>query len=161
MLTDETDYINYFQNLAIADADLQHFLSGKSSFFVVDDAFDLEEIDEAVRNKLKFPAMLLDIPDGALGLSNSNNKTDTITGIFMFLLNTKSNLDKRTARATAKNIGKRLLKKIHEDSRASLKTANWFAFDYNDVKYQPVGPICEAAYGMQFMFKITSPFSLA
>lgn len=156
-MTDEEVYINYFENLAKADPDLKHLVNGQS-FFCVENPFDFDEIDEAVRNKLSMPCMLLDLPDGSLSENQSKNRTDKIEGSFMILLKGNTTMERRKGRKEAKRIGKAIISKMKLDSAASRAKPVWWSLDLENINYQGVGPIAESAFGMMFVFRIDCPF---
>jgi hypothetical protein len=158
-MTNENDFISYFEGLAIADPDLKHNQNGRKSFFCIDDPFDLDEIDNAVRDTLQMPCMLLDMPDGDLTENGTaGNPKDILSAGFMILLKGLTIADKRLARVEAKRIGKNIIKEMKANSRASLATPNMWHLNREAIKYQRVGPIADSYYGMMFTFTITCPF---
>lgn len=155
----EEHYKAYFQNLATQSKDLNHVEADKKkAFFVVDDPFDLSAIENALRSTVKFPAMLLDVPEFKPSGNGSANYTETVDGVFMIVKDAKPNT-KAAVRDECKAIGMRILFRMHYDyKRQMIEAGKYIAFKIDDVEVSAVGPMAVSCHGYMFSFRFVCPF---
>lgn len=158
----EASYIAYFKNLATKSTDIAHVETTlKKSFFVVDNPFDLTEVDNALRSGIKLPAMLLDIPKFTPSGNGGANYTNTVEGTFVILQKaSKGNLS--SVRDECLQIGLKFLYRMHYDYKEQMIEAGRpVFFKMEDTDVEPVGPIAVEHYGYIFTFRFICPFSFS
>lgn len=155
-------YINYFENLARASRDIGHNPeAGKHSFFVVENPFDNAPIDEALRNTLQLPALLLDVPDMDPSDNGSMNHTEQIDGTFAIV---KEKVDESLVEIQNEclEIGKRFFSRMLKDYREKkIDPGKMVHFQLSDCQYSPIGPMAANFYGYLFTFRFVCPFQSA
>lgn len=155
-----SDLITYMEKKAKDNVSLAHLSTPKkNTFVVIDDPYDLEEFDNAIRNTLSFPAMLLEQNDGFLSDNGSANYTNTLRTSFM-IIDRKKNDDKaRDVRNRCYDIGFSILSSIRKDQPNKIITGKRVNMVINSA-YIPVGPMEGQYYGYQFEVEFTAPISL-
>lgn len=149
--------IGYLEKKA-ADV-LGHEIDGKRcQFFVIDDPYDLDEFDKALKNKVQMPAMLAEFAEGYVGMNNSANYTDSINMFFMIVDKRKGSEPIRDVRERCKAWGMKVLTEMRKEKKADRIPGLLLDFVI-DSNYAPVGPIALSYYGYQFSISLTLPFS--
>lgn len=143
------DIIEYFESKVIDCSDFSHRPDqGKKAFFVIDDPYDFEEFDEALRNCASFPAVLCEMVQGRMD-DNAGTDTNTVSISFM-VLNAKSRHKSASdIRSGCYQSGMKLLKAIRADNRLERIPGHSVTVEMNS-NYQPVGPIATEYIGYQF-----------
>lgn len=153
----EQDYINYFETLCLQSKDINHLNEGRKSFFYVDDPYDMDELDNALRNSLQYPAFILEVPTGMFD-AHATNYTDTPNCSFSIITKAKTLYEARVARNTCKEIGLKFLARMSEDSRYNQIIPNRIIhFRIEDINYESIGPMAADLYGYMFNFKFVCP----
>lgn len=115
----EPEYIAYFENLATQHTALRHnpAVAGEAAFFLVADD-NMTELEVAVRNKLKLPALLLDQYFDELDTNQDNNRL-RIEGGFSVIcqIEVGNTASVRAARHQARLIARSILARVRKDLR--------------------------------------------
>ena len=150
---------DYLERKAIESQVIPHDPgNGKVAFFAIDNPYDLEEFENAVRNTLTFPAMLAEQNDGLLNDQTSNNYTNTLRSGFMILDKRRDNESIRNVRSRCFQIGFDLLTAIRKDQPNKIIIGKRVIFNIN-LAYIPVGPINTDYYGYQFEIEFIVNFT--
>ena len=153
------DVFAYLERIAKAQPEIAHD-EGKRAFYVIEDGYDTDEFDKALRNFASFPAMLTEDVSGVLDDNQSANYTDTFGVMFMIVDKREGNEPVRAVRNRCKEIGKRIVYQIRKDRNSRNVVPDKFvSFDIAGVNYQPVGPMHTKYYGYQFLVEFIVPFS--
>ena len=160
----KTEYIAYFENLAIQSKVLNHDplpANKKQSFFYISDPYTTTSLDNALRNRVQYPVMLLDAPSGVLDNNEGANYTNTLQGQFRIVGKTdKDNIDQ--VQDACFKFGFDILTRMRHDSRLHQIMPNKpISFQIEDVPYEPIGPISLVHYGYVFSFRFICPFSFS
>lgn len=157
----EDQYIEYFASLASSHHQLQHMKDGHKSFFYVEDAMNLLEFDEALRNMSGSTAMLLVAEDGELDDNESENHVDQMEGSIFILAQVKEHgRTVREARAFCKPIIMDFVAKMRKDSRKQQIIAGKLVhFRVSNLPYHKVGPMNGNWYGYMVSFRFVCPFA--
>lgn len=131
--------------------------NGKVAFFAIDNPYDLEEFDNAIRNTLDFPAMLAEQNDGILTDNASANYTNTLRSSFMILDRRGENEKIRSVRSRCYQIGFDLITSMRKESPNKNNSKSVY-FNIN-LAYVPVGPINTEYYGYQFEIEFITRFT--
>ncbi|HWK58742.1 MAG TPA: hypothetical protein VNQ80_15470 [Parapedobacter sp.] len=155
------DFFDFLEAKAVQHADIPHDPANKKvAFYGLDDPYDLEEFDQALRNFAAFPAMLAELNEGELDDNDSANYTDTMMGGFMIVDKRRGKEPTRDVRHRCREIGKAIITQIRKDSRAGVvKPGEIVHMRINNVSYTPVGPLASQYYGYLFTFRFICPFS--
>lgn len=151
---EENFYIDYFKALAEKHLEVAHVDGEHESFFVIDDVeMDMREVQEAVRNRLKLPAFLLEMFDDDLTDNNNDNNTEILYGAFAVVIraNAKDVKDIRRARREARAIAKDFVFKMKGDGRSGELEQKSVIVNIES-KGLPVGPIADGCYGWRYSF---------
>lgn len=123
----EPEYIAYFENLAKQHKAVLHTDDPKDQhFFVVKDD-NRTEVENAIRNGLKFPAVLLDQYMDNLETDSDNYRLRIMGGISVLVTCTVKPEDIRRARDEARTIALSFLKRMRRDclyARGALAMRN-------------------------------------
>lgn len=153
----------YLESKASAHPAIQHKVDGKKAFFVIDDPYNLEDFDNALRNFSSFPAMILEFGEGMLDDNNSGNYTDTIRGSFMIVdkYDKHSGTERpRQIRARCLEVAKEILIQIRKDRNSqSIDPGKYIDFRIDNVPYVAVGPMSIQYYGYMVSFQFICPFT--
>lgn len=155
----ELQYIAYFENLAVQSKGLNHNpAEKKNAFFFISDPYTTTEIDNALRNNVSFPAMLLDAAPGMLDSNESTNYTKNINGQFRIIA--QAGKDQiREVRETCFILGMEIITRMQQDSRQhKIIPGKIVSFLIEQVHYEPVGPMLLNHYGYVFNFRFICPF---
>jgi hypothetical protein len=157
----EDQYISYFTSLAKSHAKLRHGIDGMFSFAYIEDEFNMQEFDNALKNMKSSTCMLLVSEDGEFDDAGSENYNDLIEGSLFILGRVSDNADNiRRARAKCKPIIMQMLKKMRKDSRANnIVAGKKIHFRLEGLKYNHVGPMNNEWYGYMVTFRFVCPFA--
>ena len=156
----ELEYIAYFTNLASQHKQILHEAGKKDAFFFIPLAYDLSEIDKAIRNTKSAPFVAVDALRGAFDDSGSENNVQMIDGQFTIADKATSGEDEsiRTVQDTCLRIGLDFITRLKHDSRKKQLFNPLAKFSISNVRYEPVGPMNMNHYGYTFLFSIACPF---
>lgn len=158
----EDQYISYFENLAEQSKDINHKLDGKNSFFYIEDGSDLDEFDQALRDGIPSPCMLLVGDDGELDDNDSENHLQNLDGEFFILSRKTSDKTIRQLRAECLPIAINILARMKRDAKAGNIVENKTVhFHISKIPYLKVGPMNGKWYGYMIAFRFECPFGFA
>ncbi len=151
--------IDYLERKAVESNMIPHDPdNGKVAFFAIDNPYDLEEFETAIRNTLTFPAMLAEQNDGLLNNNASNNYTNTLRSSFMILDKIRDSEKIRNVRSRCFQIGLDILTAIRKDQPNGIVPGKRVSFNIN-LAYLPIGPIVSEYYGYQFEIEFIVNFN--
>ncbi|TXI14808.1 MAG: hypothetical protein E6Q66_04630 [Pedobacter sp.] len=154
----DATYITYFEQLARLHPALQHAPDEKQkTFFLIQNPFDLVEMDNAVRNNDCSRVLLLDVPTGYLSDNGSANYTQH-TKIDFFLLGKAGLENIQAVRQDCFEIGLGLIQQLRADSISRKISARPIYLEEESIQYEPVGPIQASHYGYLFRLSLCSSF---
>ncbi|KAA8483766.1 hypothetical protein BDE36_1767 [Arcticibacter tournemirensis] len=158
----EAQYISYFENLAKQSIAIGHDPDqGRYSFFYIEDPYNMEEIDLAIRNRLTLPALLLETSDGELDKNATTNYTDTIKCVFSVIGKANTTEELRQSRDQCKRIGIEILARMsHDSSRNAIVPGKNVYFRIEEVEYSPIS-VDTLFFGYQFSFRFVCPFGFS
>lgn len=152
-------YITYFEKLASLHPALQHAPEKKhKAFFLIQNPFDLAEMDNAVRNNNCARVLLLDVPTGYMSDNGSANYTQH-TKIDFFLLGKASSETVQPIRQDCFKIGLGLIQKLRADGLSKKISTRAVYLDEESIQYEPVGPIQASHYGYLFRLSLCCSFN--
>lgn len=158
----EQQYTGYFEALAEKSTLINHNQDGRKSFFYIENADDLDEFDQALRNAVQSPTMLLTAEDGQLDDNESKNYTQAIDGQFYIVARKTGTVTPAELRAECFEIMRQFIAKIRQDSRENkILEGKRIDFRVNDIPYRKVGPMYNDWYGYTVLFRFTCPFSFS
>jgi len=160
----EDQFIEYFENLATQSRDINHDQEKKKSFFYIEDAFTLDEFDEALRNAAQTPVMILVADDGSFTDNNSANYTQEVEGEILILARIQPKKNIRQIRAMCLPIVLSLLARMKLDSSKNKilpDPKKKVFFRIEDIPYRKIGPMNLEWYGYAFNFKFICPFGFS
>lgn len=156
------ELFDYLEEKAVQSPDIPHDPANKKlAFHAVDDPYDLEEFDKALRNFAVFPAMLAEHIDGELDDNNSANYTEDWNVGFMIVDRRNGKEAIRDVRARCMRIGRAIIVQMRKDGRpgrGSNPGVQRF-FRIERVGFTPVGPMMTHYWGYLFTFRFICPFS--
>ena len=156
----EQAYLQYFERLATQHKALQHKSAEKhTSFFVIQNTYDLTEFDNAVRNNECARVLLLDMPTGYL--TDNGSATYTQLSKINFMIVGKATSETiHSVRQDCFQIGMDFIAKIRIDGqkRTIISGKNVYLQE-NNIQYDLVGPIQQAHHGYVFSFQLCCPFA--
>ncbi|MGJ1295527.1 hypothetical protein ACR777_15075 [Sphingobacterium spiritivorum] len=157
---ESNDVFNYLEQKASQHILINHNPENDNkAFYVIEDSYDLDELDQALRNFASFPAMLTESYSGRLEDNESANYTDSLSIIFMIVDKRADDERVRDVRDRCLRIGKDILIKIRKDRNSFLISPNKYV-DFNiNSNYSPIGPMLNSYYGYQFGIEIIIPTS--
>ena len=162
-MVSQQNIIDYFNNIATQHRRLNSGASNKKAFFFIPEAYNLTEIDNAIRNLDIAPFIMLDAMRGTVTDNGGESHTNDITIQFSILDEAEvGNAESiRGARDSAFKIGTDVLTRMKADSRARnfLAASPNARMRINNVHYNPIGPMQIKYYGYVFSLTITCPFS--
>lgn len=149
----EQYYIEYFTAMAQSAKAISHIPGTHEAFFVIEDLDNIQEVQDAIRKKLKYPAMLLEMFEDDLDDNNTDNNLELLHGAFAIIIKVDQgkSLDRRAARQEARRIGKLIVFKMKRDSINGELAGNNIIFKLRS-KGLPVGPVGENSYGWRYTF---------
>lgn len=132
----------------------------KKVFYVVEDIYDTDEMDQALRSFAALPAVLTEDYSGMLSDNESANYTDTIVLSFMVVDRKVGKESVRDVRNRCKGIATRMILQIRKDRNSmNITPGKFVSYDISNVVYQPIGPMLTDFYGYQFTLEFIAPFS--
>ncbi len=153
-MIDVRDYIAYFQGIANTHKKI-------NDFFIM----DIREPVAAIRNEIRFPALILNNLSGSFRSSNLDLIVDEITGGF-FVVDRLDSLEDFSAEMlilqNTKNISLDILSRMKHDllQCLPLATKSIPGFNPSTVKYEMMDNVIDNWYGMGFSFKIFIPVNI-
>ncbi|GGH28210.1 hypothetical protein FAZ19_19645 [Sphingobacterium alkalisoli] len=154
-----TEIIDYLERKAQEHPLILHNPEDKrGSFYVLDDPYDLDEFDQALRNFAKFPAMLVDEPDGELSGNDSANNTDTMNFTIMIVDERNGRERVRDVRNRCRQIGLDIVTTIRKNRMTGIVPGKIVHYRL-EVNYSPIGPLNVKYYGYQFQISFVIPFT--
>jgi len=147
-MTDINSYVEYFRTLA-----REH--KGINDFYMM----DINEPLDALRSKIKYPALILTSISGNFEASNLDNILDIVNCGFLII----GHLDQIDDFAgevqllsMMKQIGTDVIARMLEDHlKCELLAFKAIpGFNINSVSYEMLGPIFDNDYGVLFSFKV-------
>ena len=154
-MTDVRAYLHYFQYLAQSHVAI-------NSFFVM----DVNEPLAAMRDKIVYPALIMNTISGSFVAPNHDNTLDDVTGGFL-ILGRLGDIDDFVGEMLLleqmKQIGTDIIARMNYDlikceSRAAKAI---IGFSINSVSYQMADGIFDNCFGFFFTFKLISPVDLS
>jgi len=156
----ELEYIAYYTHLATQHNQIGHVAGSKDAFFFIPMAYDLAEIDKAIRNTKTTPFLALDALRGSFNDNASENNVQIIAGQFTIAdkVDKGFSLTIREAQDKCLKIGLDIITRMKHDSRKRQLFNPLASFSISNVLYEPVGPMSVNHYGYTFHFDIACPF---
>jgi hypothetical protein len=156
----ELQYIAYFTNLATQHRQIGHVEGKKDAFFFIPLAYDLAEIDKAVRNTKSAPFLALDAVRGSFNDNESESHIQIIEGQITIAdkVETGKVITIREAQDKCLQICRDILARMKYDSRKRQLIQPLATMRINNVQYEPVGPMAVNHYGYTMRFEIACPF---
>ncbi|QIP15697.1 hypothetical protein G8759_25215 [Spirosoma aureum] len=157
---DEQEYIDYFENLARRHKQINHSEAEPAFYAVRDD--NMTELDNVVRKKLKFPALLLDEY-----LDDQDYKQDNfrmqLNGGFSILckLEKGNDVSIREARHQARQIARSILNRIRKDSLPGGFLASKKLVSSQQYPGEKAPVVADTATGWAYPFEWQFPISVA
>lgn len=153
MVTKFSEYIAYFEAIAATHVDIGH-TAGESHFFLM----DLEEVIRGLKNKVNFPALILE--DYTFGFSD--NKSDNVlkkrSTAFMIVDRVADQGNSTSIKAVLdhmEEIGDEIIIKMLHDKR-ELATKVVRDFQIEEVHAVPIYHDIDHFYGFRYEFSISS-----
>ncbi|MFD2741971.1 MULTISPECIES: hypothetical protein [Sphingobacterium] len=153
-----SDIFDYFERLATEHPLISHEAGKRVSFYVIDDGYDFDELDNALRNLLRTPALLVDEPDGRLSGNESANNTDTMNFNIMIVDSKKGKERVRDVRNRCKQIGLDLVMTTRKKRFTGIVPNKLVTYELEST-YSPIGPLLLGYYGYQFTISFTIPIT--
>ncbi|MDF2851703.1 hypothetical protein [Sphingobacterium multivorum] len=151
-----TDYLERKASESPAILHVKDSASGQA-FFVIDDPYDLNEFDKALRSVAKSPAMLFELADGVIDDQTNASYLNTVNCSFM-VIDKKGDFEKvRDCRNRCYAIGKEIIKSILKDQREMNIIPDKMIQVPLRTNYSPVGPMDIRWYGYQFTLEFVGP----
>jgi len=150
---------DYMERKATESPDILHVKDSASdqAFFVIDDPYDLNEFDSALRSIVKSPAMLFELADGVIDDQTNASYLNTVHCSFM-VIDKKGDFEKvRECRNRCYAIGKEIIKAVLKDQREQLIIPDKMIQVPLRTNYSPVGPMDVRWYGYQFTLEFVGP----
>lgn len=150
---------DYLERKATESPLIKHVKDSENdqAFFVIDDPYDLNEFDLALRSLTKYPAMLFELADGVIDDQNNASYLNTVNCSFMIVDKLKEFEKIRTCRSRCYHIGKAIIREILKDCRNQLIIPDKLVQVPLRSTYSPVGPMDLRWYGYQFTLEFVGP----
>lgn len=153
--------LDYLERVAMAQPEISHS-EGRQSFYVIEDSYDTDEFDQALRNFTSTPAMLTESYSGEMDDNESANYTDLFALKFMIVDRRIGRESVRAVRNRCLQIGKRVVVQMRRDRNTNnIVPGKYVNMDIRGVRYEPVGPMLTAYYGYVFVVEILVPFAFS
>jgi len=147
-MTDINSYVEYFRILAREHKEINDFYM-----------MDINEPLDALRSKIKYPALILTSLSGNFEASNLDNILDVINGGFLIighLVQIDDFSGEMQLISKMKQIGTDIIARMLYDylkcEPLALKAIPGFSI--NSVSYEMLGPVFDNDFGMMYSFKI-------
>ena len=151
---------SYFENLAAKHTVLTHS-EENPSFFYIDNPYELNAIDEALRNMSQEICALVDTPDRVLNDNASGNYVEAINLQFTILKKqSDSTLLLQTRDAVLPIISDFLVKVRQDNHTGNIFGSATAKMKIVNVKIEPVGPMNLEWYGYTAIITLTCPLAL-
>ncbi len=147
-MTDINCYVEYFRTLASEHKEINDFYM-----------MDINEPLDALRSKIKYPALILTSLSGNFEASNLDNILEVINGGFL-IIGHLDQIDDFSGEmlllSKMKQIGTDIIARmLHDYMRCELLTLQAISgFNINSVSYEMLGPVFDNDFGMIFSFAI-------
>ena len=147
-MTDINSYVEYFRSIAREHKEINDFYM-----------MDINEPLDALRSKIKYPALILTSLSGNFEASNLDNILDLINGGFLII----GHLDQiddffgeMQLVSKMKQIGTDIIARMLYDHQKCepLTVKPIPGFNINSVSYEMLGPVFDNDYGVMFSFKL-------
>jgi len=147
-MTDINSYVEYFSTLAREHKEINDFYM-----------MDINEPLDALRSKIKYPALILTSLSGNFEASNLDNILDVVNGGFL-IIGHLDQIDDFSGEmqlvSWMKQIGTDVIARMLNDHMKceilALKAIP--GFNINSVSYEMLGPVFDNDYGVMFSFKL-------
>ncbi len=154
-MTDIRSYIHYFQQLAQQHVDIR-------DFFIM----DINEPLNALKDTMRYPALILSSPVGKMLAPNLDNTLDEISGGFLIIDHLESVDDffgEMLMLQEMKQLGTDVISRmLHDHQKCELIALKAIpGFDINTVNYEMMGPVFDNDFGFLFTFKLISTIDIA
>ena len=147
-MTDINSYVEYFRNLAREHKEINDFYM-----------MDINEPLDALRSKIKYPALILTSLSGNFEASNLDNILDLINGGFL-IIGHLDQIDDFSGElvllSRMKQIGTDIIARmLHDFMKCEpLAVKAIPGFNINSVSYEMLGPVFDNDFGVMFSFKL-------
>jgi len=153
-MTDINSYVEYFRTLAIEHKEINDFYM-----------MDINEPLDALRSKIKYPALILTSLSGNFEASNLDNILDLINCGFLIIghLNQIDDFSGEMQLVSKmKQVGTDIIARMFHDHLKceSLALKAIPGFNVNTVIYEMLGPVFDNDFGVLFSFKVIDILSL-
>ena len=146
-MTDINSYVEYFRTIAREHKEINDFYM-----------MDINEPLDALRSKIKYPALILTSLSGNFEASNLDNILDVVNGGFL-IMGHLDQIDDFSGEmqlvSKMKQIGTDVIARmLHDHLKCELLAMKAIpGFNINSVNYETLGPVFDNDYGMIFSFK--------
>jgi len=153
-MTDVFNYLNYFQTLANQHVKIKDFY-----------VMDINEPIMALKDTMKFPALILNSLNGSVTAPHIDNTLDLIKGGYI-IIDSIDRIDDFYAEMNilqnTKQIGIDIISRmLYDMQKCELLAAKAIpGFDVKTVNYEMVGPVFDVCFGFNFTFKCLSKLDL-
>jgi len=147
-MTDINSYVEYFRTLAREHKEINDFYM-----------MDINEPLDALRSKIKYPALILTSLSGIFEASNLDNILDVVNGGFL-IIGHLDQIDDFSGEmlllSKMKQIGTDIIARmLHDYMKCELLDLKAIPeFNINSVSYEMLGPVFDNDYGVIFSFKL-------
>jgi hypothetical protein len=146
-MTDINSYVEYFRTLANEHKEIKDFYM-----------MDINEPLDALRSKIKYPALILTSLSGNFEAINLDNILDLINGGFL-IIGHLDQIDDFSGEmqivSKMKQIGTDVIARmLHDYMKCELLTMKAIpGFSINSVSYEMLGPVFDNDFGLMYSFK--------
>jgi len=147
-MTDINSYVEYFRNLASEHKEINDFYM-----------MDINEPLDALRSKIKYPALILTSLSGNFEASNLDNILDVVNGGFL-VIGHLDQIDDFSGEmrlvSRMKQVGTDFIARmLHDFMKCEpLAVKAIPGFNINSVSYEMLGPVFDNDFGVMFSFKL-------
>ena len=147
-MTDINSYVEYFRTLAREHKEINDFYM-----------MDINEPLDALRSRIKYPALILTSISGNFESSNLDNILDLVNGGFLVIEHLDQVDDfsgEMQLISKMKQIGIDIIvRMLHDYLKCELLTLKAIpGFNVNSVSYEMLGPVFDNDYGVMYSFKL-------
>lgn len=160
----EDQFVSYFENLAIQSKEINHMAGGVKSFFYIEDGYNLDEFDNALRKAVQSPTVMLVADDGMFNDNASASYNQEMDGQLLFIGKLGGGRTIRSIRAMCLPIALNFLAKMKYDAHKKQILPNpkdLVHFRIDRVPYEKIGPLSLEWYGYSVSFKFICPFGFS
>ncbi|MGB4776635.1 MAG: hypothetical protein WBP45_15765 [Daejeonella sp.] len=149
----DTFYQDYFKGLAENLKAIGHVDDTHEAFFVIEDMDNMQEVQEAIRRRLKTPALLLEDFEDDLTDENADNNQERLIGAFSVIIRVEKNdtLLKRSAKADARKIAREIVFEMKRNTLNGLLADNGIICKIQSKGFG-IGPVADNCYGWRYSF---------